>query len=98
MTPVRPALLAATAACALALAACAVTPKSVSHNVAAPDPSGSPSPSGSASTVVTPERRALAGHLPDVMAAGDDAFAEYRARVDTGGAKHVRFTRSYHGL
>lgn len=42
--------------------------------------------------------RALRAHGADAKAATGDAFEVYRSEVDAGGAAHVRYTRTYHGL
>jgi Zn-dependent metalloprotease len=41
---------------------------------------------------------ALAGHAADARASAGDAFAVYSTRLDAGGAAHVRYTRTYHGI
>ncbi|GGM56331.1 M4 family metallopeptidase [Dactylosporangium sucinum] len=45
-----------------------------------------------------PVRKALDTHRSDVKAAPEDTFGFYSFRPDTNGGKHVRYTRTYHGL
>nr|BFE57414.1 M4 family metallopeptidase [Dactylosporangium thailandense] len=98
-------LLITLTASAVVLAGCNDAPKSV--NVAA---EGSPSAESDTVEVdasATPEaeppaaapvRKALDTHLADVKAAPEDTFGYFAFRPDTDGTKHVRYTRTYHGL
>ncbi|WP_432968547.1 M4 family metallopeptidase [Dactylosporangium sp. CA-233914] len=104
MSNVRRALIAV-AVSAVALAGCDNAPTSVNHAADASagaesdtvevDASPGPEPEPAAAA---PVRKLLDAHLPDVKAAPEDRFGYFAFKPDADGSKHVRYTRTYHGL
>ena len=90
---------------ALALAGCDNAPKAAERAAdasqsAEPDTvevAASPTPEEEP-PAAAPVRTALDAHLGDVKAAPDDKFAYFAFRPDSDGSRHVRYTRTYHGL
>ncbi|WP_432824470.1 M4 family metallopeptidase [Dactylosporangium sp. CA-092794] len=94
---------------ALAVAGCDNAPKTAvpaSAPAAAASGSAEPDtvePAASASPeaeppAAAPARTALGAHPGDVKAAPGDTFAYWALRPDADGSRHVRYTRTYHGL
>ncbi|MGI5241740.1 M4 family metallopeptidase [Dactylosporangium sp. CA-139066] len=104
MSNVRRALVAISVT-AVALAGCDNSPKAADRAAdasqsAEPDAvevAASPAPEEEP-PAAAPVRRALDAHLGDVKAAPDDKFAYFAFRPDADGSRHVRYTRTYHGL
>ncbi|MFI5916217.1 M4 family metallopeptidase [Dactylosporangium sp. NPDC051541] len=111
MSTVRRALIAV-AVSAVALAGCENAPKAVNNAAnTSPGPSQtgagaetdpldadtSPSPEAEPAAAA-PVRKLLDSHLADVQAAPEDSFGYFALRPDANGDKHVRYTRTYHGL
>ncbi|MEV4135717.1 M4 family metallopeptidase [Dactylosporangium sp. NPDC049742] len=76
-----------------------VVPATATAAFAGPVGSGGPAVevSGGSAGSATVDR-ALRLHGADAKVASGDAFKVYRTEVDAGGAAHVRYTRTYHGL
>jgi Zn-dependent metalloprotease len=105
MSNVRRALVAISVA-AIALAGCDNAPKAADRAAADASQSAEPDTVEVAASATpeeeppaaAPVRTALDTHLGDVKAAPDDKFAYFAYRPDPDGSRHVRYTRTYHGL
>ncbi len=85
---------------AVALSGCTPAKQAATGAQAAPTDAGPAQPKGSASPAAAPTKAPAfpPEYRRDVKAGAGDDFTVFRRRVDPGGATHVRFTRTYHGI